>query len=990
MHNKHKFLNHKKMTVTCSHVANDLWLCRLHETSERRAKPKVRMMLVVDNSGSMGSMTRELTRTIGKEMFRLDPMKIDMLPGTLMLFDADAHIASDSIHTPNDLDKIRFPNQGCTNITQAIETTVAYLISIDDSEVHNVVVFLSDGQHNQGPELDDRRVQLLRRQVDAASLKLSIVVVGIASSDTKLGMMIKSGLETVPMRSMETIYYTQQSSRSSGQGVGSIDNLLATLNRDCTLSLCAGSMRPLSLLGEGVFLDNDKRQFSAFAEAGQAQFIVRSKNPPRIALDGQVLNAEIVQPSVTDITAVVNHIMIPLSQRRIALGTESIRQQVQELQKMIDTAEVIHAKLNSAASAAPAGDIGQVKLTPSQRLQMIRKTRQSKTLFQEERNRLQQLLVAVENDSAKQAQFLTGMSGKYAGKAVLKSGTMEKSLADILIEMKQFVKGTAFQKALTVASRSTSENSSVLSLNTSAEQLMEWEDAATANNYADLYSVLVAFGMTGYSVLFEHSNAAQMDPFQTTCKSIEPSCFVDSASVLLANQLGRDLKSPAGLKITDCLVLIDPACPEACRLAMQSPAYQYLCSVTLCRDLYMYHPKMTFSMHAHALLKCMDLWSKEKSSAYLSLALRILYSIRRFWGDRVLQGENVDLFKRWFVDWESITQSERDSCNHPVQLLLLLGALDLRQLGINYESTKVPLVNLCNEALARWMKQRLHILCEQRGVQRTSAEMNAIALELMHKLFDITADNSPKSNPEVLEQEPSIESIRQTCQIWADVSKEFEGDVLSELQMPGIGIGSAVQLFCRPWVLAFRFGIAVQEMLLEKGKSWEELAGEFYMAADVPNAVVDDMSQRMSRIDPSLSVQFDFDPHHLGNYQCMLLQAVMNHDSSSRSGTIMEKDVLDSDTFHNLVVDLRMAHYMNAFNVKKQHWLSIIGDVTLAEALSENAEHFRNLIGQHTHGLCKDKFWALFKAALQDNDKRKIFLEKSAESVENCFKHHGQ
>jgi len=52
--------------------------------------------------------------------------------------------------------------------------------------------------------------------------------------------------------------------------------------------------------------------------------------------------------------------------------------------------------------------------------------------------------------------------------------------------------------------------------------------------------------------------------------------------------------------MTDGLILISPLCPEATKLLFRSYIYQYLCSVNLCRDLYMYHPKMTFSMHAHS------------------------------------------------------------------------------------------------------------------------------------------------------------------------------------------------------------------------------------------------------------------------------------------------------------------------------------------------------------------------------------------------------
>ena len=171
--------------------------------------------------------------------------------------------------------------------------------------------------------------------------------------------------------------------------------------------------------------------------------------------------------------------------------------------------------------------------------------------------------------------------------------------------------------------------------------------------------------------------------------------MIDTSSLMLSNQLGHNLLSPAREKITDGLVLINPTCPEMSSLLLRSEIYHYLCSTILCRDLYMYHPKMTFAMHAHALVKTVEEYHRNnKSSAYLDLGLKILYSIRKYWGSLCLSGDNVTLFKRWYQDWETITQSEKDNCNHPVQLLLMLGAYDLKQLV--FERTNVSQLGLDN------------------------------------------------------------------------------------------------------------------------------------------------------------------------------------------------------------------------------------------------------------------------------------------------------
>merc|ERR1711966_467203 len=107
--------------------------------------------------------------------------------------------------------------------------------------------------------------------------------------------------------------------------------------------------------------------------------------------------------------------------------------------------------------------------------------------------------------------------------------------------------------------------------------------------------------------------------------------------------------------------------------------------------------EMRFALHAHAL--CSVLEQDIATSASISLALRIIYSARRQLGGRASSqdGRYIELVRR-MLDWESLT--ERDGLDHPLQALLGLCILDLKQLGL--PSLAVPaLCTLCNEALSR-------------------------------------------------------------------------------------------------------------------------------------------------------------------------------------------------------------------------------------------------------------------------------------------------
>ena len=194
-----------------------------------------------------------------------------------------------------------------------------------------------------------------------------------------------------------------------------------------------------------------------------------------------------------------------------------------------------------------------------------------------------------------------------------------------------------------------------------------------------------------------------MDPFQTRCNLIEP-WIIDSPSVMLFNRSDKTFKSQSGELISDVLILINPSTPNLSLTLFRSLPYQYLNSIMLCRDLYMYSPKMPFSTHSHAFLKACS----NQSRAYIELSMKILYSMRKIWGNYSIQkegveNENINLFKRWY-SWNTLTQKESDNCAHPVQLLLMMGVYDVESFDCDLDLFDIPLDNLMNEFMARKMK----------------------------------------------------------------------------------------------------------------------------------------------------------------------------------------------------------------------------------------------------------------------------------------------
>src|SRR5579872_5938516 len=67
-------------------------------------RPRIKMILVIDNSGSMGRLSKEVTSIIGRGMVSIP--NIDYLPASVMVFSNDAQILSDKIVSVVDIDEL--------------------------------------------------------------------------------------------------------------------------------------------------------------------------------------------------------------------------------------------------------------------------------------------------------------------------------------------------------------------------------------------------------------------------------------------------------------------------------------------------------------------------------------------------------------------------------------------------------------------------------------------------------------------------------------------------------------------------------------------------------------------------------------------------------------------------------------------------------------------------------------------------------------------
>jgi hypothetical protein len=944
-----------------------IFICKKNSANGVNKKTNVMMVYVVDNSGSMGYMTQACATAFGQIYDLTKNNNINMLPGALILFSESAQVLSTNIKSVKDIQDIRFPGQGQTNITAGIEAAVNVILNHKKSngdDVHYIINFLSDGGHNCGQVLDKYLLNTWKWKLDTANVRLSVIVVGVINPDTTLGMLIKTNLETVEMAHLDSVYFAREQY--------SVQSVLEKVQTGFVKSLDDCTIVKLKIDNAVFISDNMSDVTTCFLSNGakQSYFVVKhtdkNKDYTFYANDIKINNSiTIKQLCKEDITEVIDAISPKLSQKNIANGVNSIREQVKLLEGLIDCAEnffkALLDKENKEGNAElTVEDIGKKHMKPFDRLQMIKKLKTVKNDFATEKNKLKLLLVTVENSSAKQADYLNGVNKKYAAKAINKSDMTDVSLDQIYNDTCKVAQEISNAKNNNDYVES---DPSILSFNTPKEQYIEWLSVKdrTVNDFDNIYAFLSFCGFTGYPIKFEHNNAVQMDPFQTNCLDIEP-YVIDSPSIMLANQMNyKQLKSPLADKpITDILVLVNPSCPNASLSAMNSMLYKYLCSVTLCRDLYMFNPKMSFSLHAHSLLKSIDLFCETNSEAYLKLALNIVYSAYK------LKINYPTLFKHWIQECNGLTQGERDNCSHPVQLLLLLGLN-----SIETDDVFIPLTNMLNETMSRIMKIKL------------ASIPNITANSFAQELFGINADNSPKPNMvDVLSQEPSNEDVRNSC---TNVDHEkYNSDVLNKLYIKQHSVSEFVDTMLKPYVRTFHFCLSLQEYLNISKKTWKDLSEDMEDGDD--KEILENIRKEMDNVRTSSIYTYLKVSEAKINLVSMniFLQGMLYTDSSSRSD-VLDYNVYENTTFRKMSVDLMMEFYSAGCKVKREQYLAIIGDVTCADALNASEQEYSNMIGVHTHGHSKEKFWALLRATRGNPKKRDIFVSKSNHVVQKCF-----
>jgi Mg-chelatase subunit ChlD/2'-5' RNA ligase len=1002
------------------------WVCRIKPAAAAPAAYKKRMMnvIVVDNSASMGNLAKAAIETIGHGMYQFGDA-VDSVPGIVIAFSQKAEVLSNCVRDAHDVARLMLPPQHNTNITAGVRAAVEEIVAAAPPlDTHIVMTLLSDGAHNEGPPITDD--MLARWRMELRGWAITVIVVGVgATSDTSLGMKIKTGLETVAPPGLNSIYYTRSAY--------AMKEVLAQLQHGLKEHVAGGAALHVRCATH-TFMDTGTNSATPYVEGDDmgATVILKSADvvamPPlfTLASSGEMVPFTQMEIDPTLLTQALDVQVQRLSQLRVARGAVVIRSDLDELKTLIQacTAAITATARSEETSSAWAS------LTSKRRTAALKAYRRTECSFREHLNRLEELRCGVANDSSQQAAFLTGMQRKYGAKAVRRAAVVDTAIGDVLGRIADTVRlfedlDVEATGAATTAVSTTlaSVDTSFMSLNTPKEQLQEWR-TVDPTTCTEPYEVLVAYGMCGFPVRMLQTAAAQMDPWQTACLDVEP-YLVDTGSLLLANQTGQVIMGPTRQPVQDAIVVVFPECETASRAAVRSVVNEYLCSVAVCRDLYMFNPSMILAMHGHVFLtavrKCV---SADFSSAYLHLALQLLYSMRVVHGGGVFN----TLLRHWLQDWGGLTTSKQDDCKHPLQAIVGLAtatyipaaAAASACAGGGKEGGDVLVASSSDwdvaaaSASSMGATPLLTLLCEVvsrrcRGVVRGA---NVNPYEVLGAMYGINADNSPTATADPMATEPPEDVVRRKClQTHTLRPTEFPSCLFDGVT----SVHSWVRGVIEPYYHAFCLGHVLQRL-----RVWSK---------DVPNASVflrqPDIAREFGMMptdpftfmgvvptDANMVLEAMFAQGMLYNEAGKRVTPGKRHNSEAGVGAgaaavVFETaagdgeaddgatndglaDVREPGCLRELLADVHMEHYATSCAEKRSRWQAMIGDVTTERALSANPEQFQNMLGPHTHALSRKVFWSLVRVAneeaAQGNPaKKRAFLERSNVSVPRCF-----
>ena len=268
---------------------------------------------------------------------------------------------------------------------------------------------------------------MMKRKAPGALV--SVVVIGVtSSSQTKLGMVAKTALETAPLEALEPIYFCNSADQMEETiAVMQVGLAIFDSAKLSTFDTCSAGARFVMDL-----TSPPSTEASTFVREGcVSTFLLAGQLPEHVLVDGTALvKVEVVPVNIELGAAAITTLMGKLRQNKVAgqASAAALHSQSKIIEAWIEVLEAQLLAIKAAAEAAARAassecdDPAAAARTATGRLRLLKKKvgtemNKAKMLM----NELAAIIAFQSNDSSTQAAFLTGMSSKFAAKAMARA-----------------------------------------------------------------------------------------------------------------------------------------------------------------------------------------------------------------------------------------------------------------------------------------------------------------------------------------------------------------------------------------------------------------------------------------------------------------------------------------------------------------------------------------------------------------------------------------
>ncbi|CAJ1963528.1 unnamed protein product [Cylindrotheca closterium] len=413
-------------------------------------KPPVAIHFVVDNSGSMGSMTREV-------MYIFADMvdSVATAPCSMTVFAGNAQTLNANITSAKQMRELQLPAQGMTNIPAGVENAIN-IITLKERQrmadgatiprTHHVLILLSDGHHNTGAAPDKVFPTFKTKIPDDAML--STIVVGLSEqSSTSMGMLLKKSIETVSFQteSVQTIYFAKTNSALRTI----LGNLEAGLN-----SAVQGTFHEITTPFPAIiqdFASKPKETIRVHANSDTTCIPLLccfADVPKSIRVNGQEISVAAKEEIPFDLLTTMIQGLIDKTKVKIVAAKD--RKEV--ISKSVKYLDILYNLVKAHQDSDV--DLNMTSLSAKERVKQYRQIRALTHKAGELKNQIVDIANFSINDSEGQAAFLNGRSMKFANKALRRAAGRADGVVDPKAEQKaihKYLTSEGFREKLKAA-----------------------------------------------------------------------------------------------------------------------------------------------------------------------------------------------------------------------------------------------------------------------------------------------------------------------------------------------------------------------------------------------------------------------------------------------------------------------------------------------------------------------------------------------------------